>query len=86
MGRDALCRDRPRAGRHQRTFANQRNVVDVSGQRSRDVLWHVIQFYLTGAAVQDVLAARGIAYTPYMYSSGLIDRAWSRYRKPVEEN
>jgi hypothetical protein len=58
------------------------------GARLRDhgVLWHVIQFYLTGAAVQGVLRARGIEYTPYMYSTGLVDRAWSRYRKPVEES
>jgi hypothetical protein len=33
-----------------------------------------------------VLRARGIEYTPYMYSTGLVDRAWSRYRKPVEES
>ncbi|MCA1651459.1 MAG: hypothetical protein LC753_14690, partial [Acidobacteria bacterium] len=49
-------------------------------------LWHVVQFYLTGVAVQHVLAARGITYEPYMFSSGLVDRAWGRYRKPVEES
>jgi len=56
------------------------------GGRIRDhrVLWHVVQFYLTGAAVQHVLRSRGIAYTPYLYSSGLFDRAWPTYRKPVE--
>jgi hypothetical protein len=50
------------------------------------VLWHVIQFYLTGAAVQEVLRGRGIEYTPYLYSTGLFDRAWGQYRRPVEEN
>lgn len=50
------------------------------------VLWHVIQFYLTGAAVQEALRARGIEYTPYMYATGLLDRAWGRYRRPVEDS
>jgi hypothetical protein len=50
------------------------------------VLWHVVQFYLTGSALKSVLAQRGIEYTPYMYSTGLFDRAWSRYRPPVEAN
>jgi hypothetical protein len=46
---------------------------------------HVVQFYLTGAALRHVLRARGIDHTPYMYSTGLFDRAWSQYRKPLEE-
>jgi hypothetical protein len=54
------------------------------GARAHGVLWHVVQFYLTGAAVQGALAARGITYEPYLYSSGLFDRAWPQYRKPVE--
>lgn len=56
------------------------------GLREHGVLWHVVQFYVTGAAVQQALRARGIDYAPYMYSTGLFDRAWSRYRKPVEAN
>lgn len=52
--------------------------------RTHGILWHVIQFYVTGAVVQDVLKARGISYTPYLYSTGLFDRAWSQYRTPVE--
>jgi hypothetical protein len=47
--------------------------------REHGVLWHVIQFYVTGAAMRQVLPARGIDYTPYMYSTGLFDRAW----KPI---
>jgi len=54
--------------------------------REHSVLWHVVQFYLTGVAVQQVLKVRGIDYTPYLYSSGLFDRAWGRYRRAVEEN
>ena len=55
-------------------------------RKAHGVLWHVVQFYLTGAVVQEVLKARGVDYTPYMYSTGLLDRAWSQYRKPVEDN
>jgi hypothetical protein len=54
--------------------------------REHGVLWHVIQFYVTGAAVQQILRACGIDYSPYMYSTGLFDLAWSRYRKRVEEH
>jgi hypothetical protein len=56
------------------------------GDRLRDhrVLWHAVQFYLTSAAVQEVLKARGIAYTPF--STDLFNRAWPQYRKPVETN
>jgi hypothetical protein len=54
--------------------------------RAHGVVWHVVQFYLTGAVVQEALKSRGIDYTPYMYSTGLLDRAWSQYRRPVEDN
>lgn len=66
----------------------QKRINTALGDRSRahGVLWHVVQFYLTGAVVKEVLKARGIDYTPYMYSTGLVDRAWGQYRKPVEEN
>jgi hypothetical protein len=47
-------------------------------------LWHVVQFYLTGAAVQQTLRARKIDYTPLLYQ-GLIDRAWPQYRDVVEK-
>jgi hypothetical protein len=53
--------------------------------RAHGALWHVVQFYLTGAAVQQSLRARGIDYVPYMYATGLVDRAWTQYRKPVED-
>jgi hypothetical protein len=36
--------------------------------------------------VRDVLQARGVDYSPYMYSSGLFDRAWGQYRAAVEQN
>lgn len=47
-------------------------------------LWHVVQFYLTGAAVQQTLRARKIEYTPYLYQ-GLIDRAWPQYRDVADK-
>lgn len=45
-----------------------------------------MQFYVTGQVVRDVLATRGISYSPYMYSTALFDCAWSRYRATVERN
>lgn len=47
-------------------------------------LWHVVQFYLTGAAVQQTLRVRKIEYTPFLYQ-GLIDRAWPQYRDVVDK-
>jgi hypothetical protein len=66
----------------------ERQLATALGDRLRDhgVLWHVVQFYVTGQVVRDVLATRGISYDPYMYSTGLFDRAWSRYRAAVERN
>jgi hypothetical protein len=63
-------------------------VARALGDRVREhgQLWHVIQFYLTGTVVQQVLRARGIDYVPYMYATGLFDRAWGRYRKVIEEH
>ena len=52
-------------------------------KRHRD-LWHVVQFYLTGAAVQQALRSRKIEYTPILHQ-GLMDRAWPQYRAVVEQ-
>jgi hypothetical protein len=59
--------------------------VELRSQRkaSRD-LWHVALFYMAGEVVRQTLAARGIAYEPYMYKTGLFDRAWPLYRAPIE--
>jgi hypothetical protein len=56
------------------------------GVKEHGGLWHVVQFYVTGTALQEVLRKRGIEYEPYLYSTGLFDRAWSKYRKPIEEH
>jgi hypothetical protein len=55
-------------------------------QREHGILWHVVQFYIAGAVVRDILRTRGIDYTPYLYSTGLFDRAWPQYRQSVETN
>jgi len=72
---------------HELILGIERELEAAFGDRLRghDGLWHVVQFYLTGVAVQDVLRRRGIDYSPYLYSTGLFDRAWSNYRKPIED-
>lgn len=66
----------------------EKQLAAALGDRLREhgVLWHVVQFYITGEAVRGVLGARGIQYEPYLYSSGLFERAWPAYRRPVEEH
>ena len=66
----------------------EKQLAATLGDRLREhgVLWHVVQFYVTGQVVRDVLESRGVSYSPYMYSTGLFDRAWSRYRPAVERN
>jgi hypothetical protein len=66
----------------------EKRLTAALGNRAREhgVLWHVIQFYVTGQVVRDVLAARGVDYTPYMDATGLFDRAWGKYRPVVEAN
>jgi hypothetical protein len=73
---------------HELILPTERLLGEALGDRldEHGVLWHVIQFYQTGVSLQRLLRARDIDYTPYMYSTGLFDRAWGRYRKPVEEH
>lgn len=47
-------------------------------------MWHVALFYLTGEVVRQSLAARGVTYTPYLYKTGLFDRAWPQFKPAVE--
>jgi hypothetical protein len=54
-----------------------------SNKRASD-LWHVVLFYVAGEVTRQQLAASGIDYKQYLYSTGLFDRAWPRYRVPVE--
>jgi hypothetical protein len=72
---------------HELILPTERLLAEAFGDRAKEYgdLWHVVQFYQTGSALKQVLLARGIEYSPYLYSTGLFDRAWSRYRKPLEE-
>ncbi|MFB3111116.1 MAG: hypothetical protein ACE10G_03700 [Gemmatimonadales bacterium] len=48
-------------------------------------LWHVVLFYTTGMTVRNILKEEfGIDYEPYIYSTGLFDRAWPELRDAVE--
>lgn len=54
------------------------------GKQPHD-LWHVVLFYTVGEVVQQTLASRRINYTPYLYSTGLFQRAWPKLQKPIEQ-
>lgn len=48
-------------------------------------LWHVVQFFTTGEAVKEVLAAAGEpGYVPYMEHHGMWNRFWGKFREAVE--
>jgi hypothetical protein len=55
-----------------------------SSKKQAGDLWHVVLFYIAGEVTRRELAASGVEYKPYLYSTGLFDRAWPRYRAPVE--
>ncbi|HEY6363094.1 MAG TPA: hypothetical protein VIX63_18445 [Vicinamibacterales bacterium] len=40
--------------------------------------------YMTGEVVRRALAGRGITYEPYLYKTGLFDRAWPQFKPPIE--
>jgi hypothetical protein len=54
-----------------------------AGKMPRD-LWHVVLFYIAGEVTRQELAKDGVEYKPYLYAIGLFDRAWPRFRSPVE--
>jgi hypothetical protein len=49
-------------------------------------LWHVVLFYIAGEVTRQQLAKNGIEYRPYLYATGLFDRAWPAFRGPVERH
>jgi hypothetical protein len=53
-------------------------------KNTRD-LWHVALFYITGQVVRAALAERHIDYSPYLYDTGLFDRAWPQFKAPIEQ-
>lgn len=70
-------------------FQNVRLAVDsaakAANKQPRD-LWHVVLFYVTGEVTRQQLAKNGIEYRPYLYATGLFDRAWPAFREPVERH
>jgi hypothetical protein len=59
------------------------DALAASKKRSSD-LWHVVLFYIAGEITREELAKSGVEYTPYLYSTGLFDRAWPQFRAPIE--
>jgi hypothetical protein len=55
-----------------------------AGKKDDGTLWHVLQFYVVGEVLKRALAADGIAFSPYLYATGLFDRAWKGFRPAVE--
>jgi hypothetical protein len=60
-----------------------RDALRAAGKEA-PVLWHVAPFYLTGEVTREALAARGVSYQPFLYATGLFDRAWPQYRAAIE--
>jgi hypothetical protein len=54
-----------------------------ANKQPRD-LWHVVLFYIAGEVTRQELAKNGIDYRPYLYATGLFDRAWPAFREPIE--
>ena len=68
-------------------FQKVRVAIDAAAnganKQPRD-LWHVVLFYIAGEVTRQQLAKSGIEYRPYLYATGLFDRAWPAFREPIE--
>jgi hypothetical protein len=68
---------------------DMRRAVDAAAKAAnkdpRD-LWHVVLFYVAGEVTRQQLAKIGVDYRPYLYATGLFDRAWPALREPVERH
>jgi len=68
-------------------FDNVRLAIEsaakAANKQPRD-LWHVVLFYIAGELTRQQLAKNGIEYRPYLYATGLFDKAWPALREPVE--
>ena len=62
------------------------NAALAESHKQASDLWHVVLFYVTGEVTRQQLAASGIEYRHYLYSTGLFDRAWPRFRVPIEQH
>lgn len=54
-----------------------------SGKQTED-LWHVVLFWTAGEVVREALERHHIEYKQYIYATGLFQRAWPQFQKPVE--
>lgn len=55
-----------------------------TNEKHARVLWHVVLFWTVGEVVREALDERHTKYEPYLYSTGLFQRAWPELEKPVE--
>jgi hypothetical protein len=55
-----------------------------TAKKPQSDLWHVVLFYIVGEITRQELAKAGVQYKPYLYATGLFDRAWPQFRAPVE--
>jgi hypothetical protein len=62
------------------------NAALKTSNKRADDLWHVVLFYTAGEVTRQQLAKDGVEYKPYLYATGLFDRAWPRFRAPVEQH
>jgi hypothetical protein len=64
----------------------QQMIADEARAASKQpgTLWHAVQFVMTGEVVRQAFAARQIDVVPYVYRTGLIDRAWASFKGPIE--
>jgi hypothetical protein len=69
----------------QKVSAAVNGAVAASNKRAND-LWHVVLFYTAGEVTRQELAKDGVTYAPYLYATGLFDRAWPGFRAPVEQH
>jgi hypothetical protein len=60
------------------------SAVSAANKQPRD-LWHVVLFYIAGEITRQELAKQAIEYRPYLYATGLFDRAWPAFRTPIEQ-
>jgi hypothetical protein len=55
-----------------------------AAKKEEGILWHTVQFFVVGEIMKRTLAADGVAFTSYLYQTGLFDRAWAQYKPHVE--
>jgi hypothetical protein len=55
-----------------------------AAKKDASALWHPVQFFVVGEIMKRTLAADGVAFTSYLYETGLFDRAWAQYKRAIE--